>query len=637
MPLRGAFTRDELFQVLKSTTDPLYLQSFIEQGYGSGLESFEALCEVLARVSSAIDRTTQAMFIRPWSGQSNPPAAGASLATVTLEFTRTKDLEYPLTLLAGAVLYEEVETDWGPPSPAGSPSGVEVTTTRRYTLAQDFTFLPGQAGPVLLPAVSERPGFGYGNPLPGTIRRIVQPGAGFSNGSASVVQGLNSAGLVVQPFPDVLVPEHVGQHVRLLGGANAGQTRLVIGYAAPTPGVDGGTGTLAPIFVLRASSTPITGAFIPGESVQQMTAGVVTAEGRVRAATLLADGPPWYLVVEYQSGTFAQTVGAVGPVTGVTSTATFNIEGPPPAGASGIITQPLLVSEAGTADWQILDWVGDFGLSVRNPESPVAGDLAVLDTLGAERRIARAPNESDDSYRARVAEIADAVSPNAIRRIVNRIWNRYGASACLREVGYPLLPGLYFDGDPGSTASLAGYSFDLDAVSIVGVFTGRFVDGERVGQNNGGIWTYGRVVSLVAAAPLGSFPPPLPTTLDIAAISGPGFVPGVPIVGETSGASFLPGVITGQLRPQDRWKVLLDYTEFRAFFLVGVPPSSLGEFGVAFDDGTSNAFDAAPYLAFYDGFPLTAAQINQATWQAVDLARAAGVTFDLYAESGGCV
>ena len=638
MPQRGPLTFEELFAVLKSTTDPLYLQSFLEQGYGTGLESFEAICEVLARVALAVDRTTQALYVQHWSGETSPPAGGAAPTQLRLQFTRSRRTDIPLTLLAGVVLYEEIATDW---SRAGS---LPVRTGRRYTLLNDFTFLPGESGPVLLDAVSFRPGFGYANPLLGTITGIQQPGTAFSNDEASVAQGAVSAQLVVVPEPDVVVPEHVGQYVELLGGANAGAVRLMYGYQGPDLiAPNGGTVTLAPIFVIRAFVAPV-GTFQVGEVVEQLTGAVTTGTGRLRAFTATADGPPWYAVVELTSGSFAPTAGPLGPLVGQSSTATLIIVDFDTVAA---FPATQLVNESGTAVWRVLDWATDLGLTVTNPEEAIPGDLAMLDTLGAERRVNRAPNEDDESYRKRVAEIADVVSPNAIRRIGNRIWARYGGSVCLREVGQELLPGLYFDGDD----DFAAYSScDLDGVSISGASLGRFVDGERVGQNNGGIWTLGRVTSTITAAvspPVTPSPPagatrvsapPMPSLalLEIAGIWGPGFVPGVPIVGETSGATFLPGVVTGGLRVQDRFNLLLDYTEMRAFFLVGVPASDLGDFGVAYDAGPHNAFDASPYLAFFDGAPITAAQLNQATWQAINGARAAGVSFDLYAEDVGC-
>jgi len=646
MPQRGAITFEELFAVLQSTTDPLYLQPFLEQGFGSGLESFEALCDVLARVALSIDHTTQALYVQEWSGESSPPAAGAAPTRLRLQFARSKRTEIPLTLLAGAVLYEEIATDWS------RSGGIPVRTGRRYTLVNDFTFLPGESGPVLLDAVSFRPGYGYANPQLDTITGIQQPGTAFSNDRASVSQGPTIAQLVVNPNPDVVVPEHVGQYVEFLGGSNLGAVRLMYGYQGPnTAAPDGGTVTLAPIFTARSSVIAPVGTFVIGEVVSQFTGAVVTGTGRLRAVTPVAGGPSWYAVVELTGGSFAPTAGPIGPLVGNTSTATFSVQDFDTVAA---FPPTFLVNESSTAVWRVMDWFLDLGLTVTNPEEAQPGDLAMLDSLGAERKVNRAPNESDDSYRMRVAEIADLVSPNAIRRIGNRIWAQYGATVCLREVGQELFHGLYFDGDtstPGGGPYASVAACDLDGVTMVGAKVGTFADGERISQNNGGIWTLARVTSAitfpVTPAPVPSPPaasttfttPPIPgfLSLDAAGFWGPGFVVGIPIVGASSGATFTPGIIYGGLRVQDRFNLLLDYTEFRAFFLLGVPGSDLGDFGIAYDFGPHNAFDASPYLAFYDGYPLTAAQLNQHTFQAVDAARAAGVGFDLYVETTGCV
>lgn len=629
MPTRGALSPQELFAVLRSTTDAAYLQPFLDAGYGSGLELFEALTDVLSRVSEAVDRTTQALYILPWSGQTNPPAEGARPTRVRLRLERTRRVEIPFTILAGAVLYEEVARDWGP------DGAVSVRTGRRYTLTEDYTFLPGQAGPVLLDAVSYRDGYGYGNPEIGSISAIVQVGADFENDLASVSQGPTTALLTMAQDPDVLTPEHVGQYVEFVGGSNTGAVRLVYGYEGPIPLVNGGTATLAPIFVARATATPPTGSFVLGETVTQydisVAPPVVIAEGRLRAATAVGDGPPWYLVIEHSSGAFEVTDGITyGPVTGNTSGGTFPLED---FDGAASFAGTRLADEAATATWRVLDWSGDVGLSVTNPEAAEPGDVAMLDAIGAERKINRAPGEDDESYRKRVAQIADTVSPNAIRRIGNRIWSFYGGAVCLREVGFESFPGIYADVD----------AFDYDGVTMLGLKTGQFADGERVGQDNGGVWTYGRVTSTIVQ-PVTPFPtPPLPppapsgTTLEVAAIDGPGFVTGAPIVGESSGASFVPAVVLGGLRPTDQWRVLLDYADMRAFFLVGVPSSDAGEFGAAFDAGPHNAFDAAPYLAFWDGYARDAALLNRQTYQAIDEAKACGVGFDLYVETGACV
>lgn len=621
-------TPEQLFQVLQSTVDPTYLQPFLEQGPGSGLEAFEALTVVLSRVADAIERNCEALFIQPWSGQLSPPAMGAALSTVQLQVQRGERMAaFPLTLKAGQVLFEEVATDWG------KTGGVETRTGRRFTLQRDFTFLPGQVGPVTLPAVATLIGYGPANILPGTITGLVQPGATFSNGQASVAQNPVNATLQVAPQPDVIVPQHVGQYVALVGGANVGAVKRVAGYTAPNVGVpDGGTATLAPVVIARNVGGAVFTQLQAGESVEQYDfstfPATLIAKGVVLASTAVADGAPWYLVLERTFGQFQPTIGTFGPIDGLSSTASFPVED---------VTDPNLVDESGTASWRVLDWAVDWGLQVTNPDAPAPGAQAMLDALGEERKIARAPGEDDASYRKRVAQIADTVCPNAIRRIGNRIWSPYGQTVCLREIGLQKYPGFYFDGNPGSTSALAGYAWDLDGIKMRGAKTGPFFDGERVYQDNGGVLTTARVTSTLDAAPVGAPVPPVdPLILEVAGVRGPGFVVGLPVVGEVSGSVMTPGAVQYGLRVQDRFKTLQDYTEFRAFFLLGVPPSNLGEFGLAYDDGVFGAYDASPYLAFYDGFPLTAAVLYRATWQAVDRARAAGVGFDLYVENKGC-
>ena len=49
--------------------------------------AIEQACEQLALVSAANDETTQALYLLPWSGQSDEPSSGASRSTVTLTVT----------------------------------------------------------------------------------------------------------------------------------------------------------------------------------------------------------------------------------------------------------------------------------------------------------------------------------------------------------------------------------------------------------------------------------------------------------------------------------------------------------------------------------------------------------------------
>lgn len=89
-------------------------------------------------------------------------------------------------------------------------------------------------------------------------------------------------------------------------------------------------------------------------------------------------------------------------------------------------------------------------------------------------------------------------------------------------------------------------------------------------------------------------------------------------------------------RPADRYKLLLDYTEFRAFFLISVPPIGDGEFGFAFDDHPTGAFDAAPYDDFFDGYPIGQATLYRRLWNNIHTVIAGGVGFDIVLDGGPC-
>src|SRR3990167_10071159 len=69
--------------------DAGYVRPLEDAGYGFGLEVYEAHAAMVARVSTAVERSVQAMFILPWSGQTDEPASGAARSTATLTVTRS--------------------------------------------------------------------------------------------------------------------------------------------------------------------------------------------------------------------------------------------------------------------------------------------------------------------------------------------------------------------------------------------------------------------------------------------------------------------------------------------------------------------------------------------------------------------
>jgi hypothetical protein len=604
-PKTGPLSIAELEALWKSVTDQGYWRPLVEKGEGTGYEAHTQAFAQFARVSEAVDRTTQALFIRPWSGQSGEPAGGQQNATVAITFTRTGNFQRPITIAKG-LLVEQVTTDYSTTGP------IEVTTGRAYVLASDVIFGVGEPGPITVTALADRPGYGYNLPPPGDISRLVQVAAGATNDFATVVVGVAAHRLQVGIDPDVVLPEHVGQYVQFVSGANLGQVRRIVGYEEPTVGVNGGTALLAPTGVFHISASA--GTPIVGEPVIQ---NVTLATGFF---TKRANG---YLVIEKTGGTFDATHAIIGQLSGASTT------------PDAIVQSPNLVAEVGTASWVILDWVSDLQIITTNAASPTGGRSAMLDQVGDERETYRTSGEDDDTYRERVATAPDVVSPPAIQRAANRVLAPIGATACLREVGLERMRGFFYDGNPSSAALELAFAYDLDFVFMV--CAGAFLEGELITQTVAGVVASGRaVLDLQTAVPPLPAPIPSVTLGGVVGVHGT-FVAGQPIVGHDSGTVAIPAIVVSfPVQPLHKWLTYFDYTEMRAFFLIGVPELGIGDFGFAFDTGVSNAYDANPFPAFFDGSPTGNASVYRAVWQAVDPARAYGVGFDLYIERFGC-
>lgn len=507
----------------EESVDDLYAQPFVENP-DAGIEAYEQLAEQLARVSTAIDRSFQAMYIQPWSGQSNSPAQGAEYSHVMLTITRSNMVHLPMVF--GPTIWIEEET-----TDAGENGPELIRTGRLYRLLEPLIFSCGETGPFTVEAIAEKPGYGYNNPLPGTIKYVRQPGSIFANDQA--ILSMHGEILTVANKADVPTPDMIGQYVRLTSGADAGKLSRIISYQGPQPPISGGTLTLEFINVIEVAS--VTGAFIPGEVV------TLTDES----------GPP---IVKAQGNFLKQTFDAVANLYRIT----FSFNEVISTGGSGLHLRGMngadctiqgflyssVFSNNSSVSWEIVDWLIDWGVTVTNTESPVNGRIAMLDALGDERKLQRTTLQSDDEYREVLGQIADVVSPNAIRRAINRILAPHGLTACLREVGQELYPGFYLDHD--------AYDYTPNDVRY-------------------------------------------------------------------------------------RNRVYLDYASFRAFFRVGVPALNWGEYGFAYDAGPSNAYDASPALAFYDGYPIGAAQIYRRIWDALNLIKAGGVGFELYIEVQGCI
>jgi hypothetical protein len=125
------------------------------------------------------------------------------------------------------------------------------------------------------------------------------------------------------------------------------------------------------------------------------------------------------------------------------------------------------------------------------------------------------------------------------------------------------------------------------------------------------------------------------------------FVTGIAIVGSISGASVTPSAINGGLRNDARFKLNLDFVEFRGFFMVGIPKldTSLDEFGFSYDGSSSDTFPPInPYdslgSTFYDGAQSSALGTTVATqkaiYQAINDVKVGGVGWEMYVEEISC-
>ena len=649
----GPLTQAELQAIWESSVDRGYREPLEAAGEGAGFEAWTQLFAQLERASQAVDVTTQALYISAWSGQSNPPAGGLHNATVTLTFARALQFSTPLVLGNGMIFVEEQQTDYG------TDAGVTVATGRRYLLSSDLVFQPGEQGPFTVVATAEKPGYGYNNPRVGTLNLVDQPGTQFTNVGGTVTvtaqpAALNgpasTAFLIASNLPDMFIPEHVGQYVAFTAGSNAGKIARIVGFVPPNPPGFGSGAQLEIFYSLTLSS--VSGTFQAGEALQL---GASTGFGRV-VGFEASTGRVGMVLVNGAAPVVGTTL--LGRVSGATATVQVVLSATSP------------VAESGTAAWRILDWVADWGLTSTNLAQPSGGNSGLLDAIGSERNIGRAPGEDDGSYRDRVRQIADVVTPNAIRRALNRALS--GLPWCLREVGTSNLPGWFYDGDlspPGGSSNTSlisandEASYDEDVFVLTGTSSQgasfdagisaydsgpfpSFFDGSGrflgVPGSNDAVVLEDSSQDIAATGWFGSMKTPSgsPTsTMVFVRTSGmlPASLAGFRVRSLRTGALFpvTSGIVPNTV-PQRRFRRYLDLTQFRGYFLVGVPRLSLQEFGYAYDKGATDGFDVQPFSAFYDGAPIGNAAVYLRTYYAVDAARAGGVGFDLYIEDIGC-
>ena len=594
----GALSRDELMQLWESVVSPEYAEPLKRN---ESIEFIEQMAEQFALVSSIVDRNTQSMFLNGWSGQSADPASGESYATVDLTLTRNSLFELPIVFTQDVLEVEHVLNDYGENGP------IEVSTGRFFKVRTTTVLMPGQRGPITLSAIASKPGAGYNLPTEGTLNRFYQPGVGFNNSGASVVNGESTENsLITSVFPDVPITEHIGRYIKFIAGANNGRYARILGVERATV-EHGGVFKLAAETLLAVGNP--TGTFISNENVYQdnsAATGVFLGLSNNRILILRKSGVfgPW-------------------KIHGETSNASIT----PSAGAFKLQSETLN-AETGTAGWVVVDWK-DLGISITNEAQPSGGKSGMLDALGSERALPRFYNENDETYRARISRPADVVSPAAVIRAANRVLSEYEDSACLREVGYPKFKGLFFDGAPNQDP----FAFGLDLVPITISTFSSYIDGEVVSAvNSQGVITSGIIQYEYVSGTINRL------LKGISRVTGPGFEPMQTLIGSVSGEIGTIATVGGNVRAEHRFFVNLDIYESRGFFIVGVPRISDETYIMAYDVGENGAFDTNKLSNFFDGSQIGGnTTVYARVWNAIDKVRPAGVPFDLYIEEVGCV
>jgi hypothetical protein len=653
----GPLSISDITAIWTAAVDSSYSQAFIAAGEGNGFEAYTQGFAQYARASLAIDITTQACYALPWSGQTNPPASGAQFATVMLTFTRAGFLNQPIRLASGGIVYYDEQTnDWSIINGSSTPN--PVLTGRRYTLQQDLVIMPGEMGPITVSAIAENPGYGYNNPQPGTIQVFDQPGEGYYNidASVSLTVSSNTYTLTAADIADMFVPNHVGQYVLFTGGANAGTIARIVSFVNPNSTTSTGSGVvLEPMAVVETTST-ITPSLIPGEPLIIKSGATQVGLGTFVQITPF-NTPVQAIAFVLLSGTFATGDTLTGQVSGGVAT------------ISNVLNIPSFNVETGTASWRILSWANDFQLTVTNAAQPTGGAYPMLDGIGADKNLPRLPNEPDNLYRLRISTIADVVTPNAIKRALNR--NLGAIPWCFREVGTEpgqvvspagSLPGFFYGDNQQGLASGSlpdghGDFYDYDAVLVTGTPTGTFLNGERVVQVQSGVAVRGRALTQSAVPSTPFVPGKAGTTgipgaysfVGVAGIQGGSLgtftiVTGVQILGKLSGATVTPSAVSGGIAvvPTNRFRVYLDYLRFRAYFLVTLPQLDFGDFGFFWGAG-NGSFGLGnwwsmppPGLDFYNGYPTGIEAIYKQVYSNVDTIRAAGVFWEMQISDTSC-
>jgi hypothetical protein len=596
----SVYTRAELLALWVDATDSTYNQPFLEKGDGGGLEVFNQAFQQFERISEAIDNTFQSMFILPWSGQSKAPASGDRYATV--ELTARRDAMAPslFLILAPGLIIEEVAVDH---SEQGSLS---VLTGRAYATQESIVFLPGEGEQRAVQAVSLVPGWGGNNPMPDSLTRFRQSGQNLNGTRANVESLVPRCAVEAINGGDGFIPDHVGQYLRFNSGHNAGAIRRVVAHEEATVGHAGRVTLESPVLMALVGTA---GVFQVDEPV--------FVDAITRGRVIHFDAAIELLVIERTSGAFMLGATVTGETTGATGIITA-------IDAQGMLTvipctiptvpfehfEPVLQAITGAT--------GDFITYANNALYLRAHDGAGFDVV----------NAITGGITGAVATPIGLLGYDPL--LIPEPFNTAGWEFLAWDTALGLSVTNVLSPTGGRAAMLDALGMERNLPRAMGeddeAYRQRISTPSDVVTPNAILRTIIRHLDPIGVD--GCF-------REVGQRRLRGFFYDVsPSLSANSGFAWDLDFTT---RPQDAWKVWLDYASFRAFFLVGIPPTGLGEFGFAYDDHPLGAYDSSPLLTFYDGFPVTTSNILWSLWNDINKRKAAGVGFEFYQEKDGCV
>jgi hypothetical protein len=150
-------TKEGFVDIFRAVLPPAYIAPLEEQDDGAGMDLPYAFAAMAELADCALNKGTQAYFLRPHSDQTDEPAAAAVKATGAFLASRVGYSAGSLALPAGTVIEAYRLDSYG-----------EEEIVGRYLMTADATIAEGTGEPALLSVEAEFPGY-FGNLLSDSV------------------------------------------------------------------------------------------------------------------------------------------------------------------------------------------------------------------------------------------------------------------------------------------------------------------------------------------------------------------------------------------------------------------------------------------------------------------------------------